>query len=80
MQVFVDGAARPGSLLRVGEEWAAYVPLPEQVFDLELLAHGWPVGQLMVGAVPDLTPYVAGDRADLGPLLLPRRPRLAAKP
>lgn len=75
-QILVDGTARPASLLRAGADWAGYVPIPEQAFDLELLAHEWPVEHLVISAVPDLAPYLAGSRADLGPLLMPRRPRL----
>jgi hypothetical protein len=79
LDVRVDGELRTGETVSVGEDWAAVVPMTGEDFDLELTAHGWPTSDLALQVVGDLEPYIVGARAELGPLLLPRRPRLPGR-
>jgi hypothetical protein len=72
----VDGAARRGEVVRVEENWAALITLPGETFDLELRGHSWSTDNLAVCVVRDIGPYLAGSRALVGPLLVPRRLRL----
>jgi hypothetical protein len=76
LDVRVDGVMRTAEMVSVGDDWAAVVPMPDEEFDLELSAHAWPVDNLALVVVEDLEPYIVGARAEVGPLLLPRRPRL----
>jgi hypothetical protein len=76
LDVQVDGVLRTGEMVCVGDDWAGVVPMPAEEFDLELTGHGWPTADLALVAVDDLEPYIVGARGQLGPLLLPRRPRL----
>jgi hypothetical protein len=76
LTVLVDGTARIGQRLEVGQNWAAFIAMPEEPFDLTLGARGWTTDNLSLTAVHDLDPYIAGSRREVGPLLLPRRPRL----
>jgi hypothetical protein len=65
-----------GEAVTVGADWAAFIGLPEEDFDVELTAHAWPIDDLTIVTVEDFDPYIAGARATVGPLLKPRRPRL----
>jgi hypothetical protein len=76
IDVRIDGVVHSGEAVVVGDDWAAFVGLPNEEFDVELTAHGWPIDSLAIVTVEDLDPYVAGARAAVGPLLKPRRPRL----
>ena len=76
LDVRVDGVVRKAQMVSAGDDWAAWVPMPDEEFDLELAGHSWPTSDLAVVAIDDLEPYIAGARAAVGPLLLPRRPRL----
>jgi hypothetical protein len=74
--VRIDGVVHAGVAVAVGTDWAAYVELSGEDFDVELTAHAWPIDDLAIVIVEDLDPYIAGSRATVGPLLAPRRPRL----
>jgi hypothetical protein len=76
LDVRVDGVSRTAELVSVADAWAASVPMPDKDFDLELRGHGWQPGGLALDVIADLEPYIEGSRAMVGPLLLPRRPRL----
>jgi hypothetical protein len=78
IDVRIDGVVHAGEAVTVGDDWAAFVGLPDEDFDIEFTAHSWPIDDLAVVTVEDLDPYVAGARAAVGPLLKPRRPRLRA--
>jgi hypothetical protein len=65
-----------GEAVALGNDWAAFVELPEDDFDVELTARAWPIDDLAIVTVEELDPYIAGSRATIGPLLAPRRPRL----
>jgi hypothetical protein len=76
IDVRIDGVVHAGEAVIVGDDWAAFVGLPEEDFDVELAARAWPIDDLAIVTVEDLDPYIAGARAAVGPLLKPRRPRL----
>jgi hypothetical protein len=76
LDVRIDGVLHVGEAVTVGTDWAAFVELTEEDFDVELAAHAWPMKDLALVTVEDLDPYIAGSRARVGPLLAPRRPRL----
>lgn len=76
LDVRVDGVTRTGDVVSIGNDWAAWIPMPDQEFDLELRGRGWPRDDLALVVIEDLEPYIAGSRAGVGPLLLPRSPRL----
>jgi hypothetical protein len=76
VDVRIDDVVHGGEAVTVGTEWAAFVELPEEDFDVELTAHAWPIDGLALATVEDLDPYVAGSHATVGRLLAPRRPRL----
>jgi hypothetical protein len=76
LDVRIDGVVHAGVAVTVGADWAAFVELPDEEFDVELAAHAWPMDDLALVTVEDLDPYIAGSRATVGPLLAPRRPRL----
>jgi hypothetical protein len=76
LDVRVDGVSRPAELVSVADAWAAWIPIPDEDFDLELTGHAWRRDGLALVVIADLEPYIAGSRAMVGPLLLPRRPRL----
>jgi hypothetical protein len=73
--VRIDGVVQTGEAVIVGDDWAAFVGLPDEEFDIELTAHAWPIDDLAIVTVEDLDPYIAGAHATVGPLLKPRRPR-----
>ncbi len=75
--VRIDGVVHSGEAAIVGDDWAAFVALPDEEFDIELAAHAWPIDDLAIVTVEDLDPYIAGAHATVGPLLKPRRPRLS---
>jgi hypothetical protein len=75
LDVRVDGVSRTGEMVSVGDDWAAWIPMPDEEFDLELRGHAWRRDDLALVAIDDLEPYIAGSRAAVGALLLPRRPR-----
>jgi hypothetical protein len=75
IDVRIDGVVHAGEAVTVGDDWAAFVALPDEDFDVEFTAHAWPIDDLDIVTVEDLDPYVAGARAAVGPLLKPRRPR-----
>jgi hypothetical protein len=76
IDVRVNGVVHSGEAVSVGDDWAAFVGLPEEEFDVELTAHAWPIDDLAIVTIEDLDPYIASARASVGPLLKPRRPRL----
>jgi hypothetical protein len=76
LDVRVDGVTCTGEMVSVGPDWAAFVPVADADFDLELRGHAWPLDGLVLQVIDDLEPYIAGTRDQVGPLLLPRRPRL----
>jgi hypothetical protein len=76
IDVRIDGVVQTGEAVTVGTDWAAFVRLPEEDFDVEFTAHAWPMDDLAIVTVEDLDPYIAGARSQVGPLLKPRRPRL----
>jgi hypothetical protein len=76
LDVRIDGVVHAGEAVIVGDDWAAFVALPDEDFDIELTAHAWPVDGVAIVTVDDLDPYIAGAHATVGPLLKPRRPRL----
>jgi hypothetical protein len=76
LDVRVDGVMRTGEMVRLGDNWAAVVAMPGEEFDLELTGRAWPTADLALTVIEDLEPYIVGARGELGPLLLPRRPRL----
>lgn len=76
LDVAIDGVVHVGQAVIVGADWAAFVELPEEEFDVELSARAWPMEDLAIVTVEDLDPYIAGSREAVGPLLAPRRPRL----
>lgn len=76
LDVRIDGVVHGGEAVTVGDDWAAFVDLPAEDFDVELTAHQWPIDDLAIMTITDLDPYIAGARAMVGPLLAPRRPRL----
>jgi hypothetical protein len=78
LAVRIDGVVHSGEAVTVGTNWAAFVELPDEEFDVELTAYAWPIDDLAIVTVEDLDPYIAGARATVGPLLTPRRPRLRA--
>lgn len=78
IDVRIDGVAHAGEAAVLGDDWVAFVGLPEEDFDVELTAHAWPIDDLAIVTVENLDPYVAGARAAVGPLLKPRRPRFRA--
>ncbi len=75
LDVRVDGVTRTGDVVSVARDWAAWIPLPDEEFDLELRGRGWPREDLTLVRIEDLEPYIAGLRATVGPLLRPRSPR-----
>jgi hypothetical protein len=75
LDVRVDDVTRTGEMVSVGDDWAAWIPMPDEEFDLELRGHAWRRDDLALVAIDDLEPYIAGSRAAVGPLLLPRSPR-----
>ena len=75
LDVRVDGVTRTGDVVSVGDDWAAWIPMPDDDFDLELRGRGWPRDDLALVRIEDLDPYIAGSRAAVGPLLLPRSPQ-----
>jgi hypothetical protein len=75
IDVRIDGVVHAGEAVSVGADWAAFVGLGDEGFDIELTAHAWPIDDLAIVTVDDLDPYIAGARASVGPLLKPRRPR-----
>jgi hypothetical protein len=77
LDVSIDGVVHHGEAVIVRDDWAAFVELPAHDFDVELTAHGWPMDDLAIVTVEDLDPYIAGSRAMVGPLFMPRRPRLS---
>jgi hypothetical protein len=79
IDVRIDGVVQTGEAVTVGADWAAFIGLPEEDFDVELTAHAWPIDDLAIVTVEDLDPYIAGARATVGPLLKPRRPRLQGR-
>ena len=76
IDVRIDGVAQGGEAVIVGDDWAAFVGLPDEEFDIEFTARAWRIDDLAIVTVEDLDPYIAGARAAVGPLLKPRRPRL----
>jgi len=76
IDVRIDGVVHAGEAVIVGDDWAAFVGLPEAEFDIEFTAHAWPIDDLAIVTVDDLDPYIAGARGAVGALLKPRRPRL----
>jgi hypothetical protein len=76
IDVRIDGVVHAGEAAIVGDDWAAFVALPDEEFDVELTARTWPIDDLAIVTVENLGPYIAGARAAVGPLLKPRRPRL----
>ena len=76
IDVRIDGVVHAGEAVLVGDDWAAFVGLPDQEFDIEFTARAWPINDLAIVTVEDLDPYIAGARSVVGPLLKPRRPRL----
>jgi hypothetical protein len=76
LDVRVDGVTRSGEMVSVADDWAAWIPMPEEEFDLELRGHAWLRDDLTLVPIDDLEPYIAGSRAAVGPLLLPRNPRI----
>jgi hypothetical protein len=76
LAVRIDGVVHGGEAVTVGDDWAAFIQLPDEDFDLELTARAWPVDNMAIVTVEDLDPYIAGSRATVGPLLTPRPPRL----
>jgi hypothetical protein len=74
LDVRVDGVTRTGDMVSVEDDWAAWIPLPDEDFDLELRGREWPLDDLALVLIEDLEPYIAGSRAAVGPLLLPRNP------
>jgi len=76
LDVHIDGVVHSGEAVIVGADWAALVELPEEDFDVELTGRAWPIDDLAIVTVEDLDPYIAGSRATVGPLFMPRRPRL----
>lgn len=72
IDVRVDGVVHSGEAVIVGDDWAAFVALPEEEFDVELTAHAWTIDDLAIVTIEDLDPYIAGARASVGPLLKPR--------
>jgi len=79
LDVRVDGEMHTGEMVSVGDDWAAVVPMPGEEFALELTGHAWPTSDLALAVVEDLEPYIIGARAEVGPLLLPRRPRFTRR-
>ena len=75
VDVAIDGVVHAGEAVSVGNDWSAFILLPAEEFDVELVAHGWPMDDLVVVTITDLDPYVIGSRAEIGPLFAPRRPR-----
>jgi hypothetical protein len=80
LDVRVGGVSRTAEVVSVADAWAALVAMPEKDFDLELRGHAWPRAGLALDVIADLGPYISGSRAMVGPLLLPRRPRLPRRP
>ena len=76
IDVRIDGVVHDGEAVIVGDDWAAFVGLPDEEFTIEFSAHAWPIDDLAIVTVEDLDPYIAGARATVGPLFKPRRPRL----
>ncbi len=76
IDVRIDGVVHGGEAVIVGADWAAFVRLREEDYDVEFTAHAWPIDDLAIVTVDDLDPYIAGARAAVGPLLKPRRPRI----
>ena len=74
LDVRVDGVSRTGEMVSSGDGWAAWIPLPDEEFDLELRGRAWRQDDLALVVIDDLEPYIAGTRATVGPLLLPRSP------
>jgi hypothetical protein len=77
LDVAIDGVVHAGQAVVVGADWAAFIELPDDDFDVELIARAWPIDDLALVTVEDLDPYIAGARAAVGPLFAPRRPRLS---
>jgi hypothetical protein len=62
LDVRIDGVVHEGEAVIVGADWAAFVELPDEDFDVELTAHAWPIDDLALVTVQDLDPYIAGSR------------------
>jgi hypothetical protein len=75
VDVAIDGVVHAGEAVSVGKNWSAFIGLPDEEFDVELIAHGWPMDDLAIVTITDLDPYITGSRAAIGPLFAPRRPR-----